>query len=175
MHNARVYIPLSSLFLAPILSLASFLPFLFLISLAPTFVGLISRPFPLFFWLQYVPLLLPFPFLFLISVCKKVLNWGLGPHEDQTAEMVLILHKGPHFPQLWDILGLEIVFLYHKWRNIEISTSILLYSTCSDLGSSKALKQSSFSLNFSLNYVFYHFNAFCPQVLKEDLVFARTA
>ena len=66
MHNARVYIPLSSLFLAPILSLASFLPFLFLISLAPTFVGLISRPFPLFFWLQYVPLLLPFPFLFLV-------------------------------------------------------------------------------------------------------------
>ena len=127
MHNARVYIPLSSLFLAPILSLASFLPFLFLISLAPTFLGLISRPFPVFFLLQYVPLLLPFPFLFLISVCKKVLNWGLGPLEDQTAEMVLILHKGPHFPQLWDILGLEIVFLYHKWRNIEISTSILLY------------------------------------------------
>ena len=88
---------------------------------------------------------------YVCSASIKVLNWGLGPHEDQTAEMVLILHKGPHFPQLWDILGLEIVFLYHKWRNIEISTSILLYSTCSDLGSSKALKRSSFSPNFFLN------------------------
>ena len=26
----------------------------------------------------------------IISACVKVLNWGLGPHEDQTAEMVLI-------------------------------------------------------------------------------------
>ena len=24
------------------------------------------------------------------SACITVLNWGLGPHEDQTAEMVLI-------------------------------------------------------------------------------------
>ena len=27
------------------------------------------------------------------SVFVKVLNWGLNPHEDQTAEMVLILHR----------------------------------------------------------------------------------
>ena len=32
------------------------------------------------------------------SACVKVLNCGLGPHEDQIAEMVLILHKSPHFP-----------------------------------------------------------------------------
>ena len=47
---------------------------------------------------------------------------------DQTAEMgiqlVLILHKRHHFPQLWCILGLESVFLYQKLRNIDISTSI---------------------------------------------------
>ena len=52
-------------------------------------------------------------------------SWGPncwnGPH------LVLILHKRPHSPQSWYILGLESVFLYHKWRNIEISTSILLY------------------------------------------------
>ena len=43
-------------------------------------------------------------------------SWGPncrnGPH------LVLILHKRPHFHQLWYILGLESVFLYHKWRNI---------------------------------------------------------
>ena len=63
----------------------------------------------------------------LCSASEKVLNWGLGPHEDQTAELVLILHKRPHLPQMWYIMGFESVFLYHKWRNIEISNSILLY------------------------------------------------
>ena len=52
-------------------------------------------------------------------------SWGPncwnGPH------LVLILHKRPHLPQIWYIMGFESVFLYHKWRNIEISNSILLY------------------------------------------------
>ena len=52
-------------------------------------------------------------------------SWGPncwnGPH------LVLILHKRPHLPQMWYIMGFESVFLYHKWRNIEISNSILLY------------------------------------------------
>ena len=32
------------------------------------------------------------------SACEKVLNSGLGPFKDQTAEMVLFLHKSPFFP-----------------------------------------------------------------------------
>ena len=43
-------------------------------------------------------------FVPLFNAFVKVLNWGLGPHEDQTAEIVLIwssiLHKSPHFPIL---------------------------------------------------------------------------
>ena len=61
------------------------------------------------------------------SASEKVLNWGFSPHEDQTAEMVLILHKWPHLPQIWCMMGFLSVFFYHKWRNIEISNSILLY------------------------------------------------
>ena len=52
-------------------------------------------------------------------------SWGPncwnGPH------LVLILHKRPHLPQIWYIMGFESVFLYLKWRNIEISNTILLY------------------------------------------------
>ena len=54
----------------------------------------------------------------------------------------------PNYEISW---GLKLCF---SIINEEISTSILLYSTCSDLGSSKALKRSSFSPNFSLNYFF---------------------
>ena len=38
------------------------------------------------------------PKITLHSACKKVLNSGLGPFKDQTAEMVLFLHKSPFFP-----------------------------------------------------------------------------
>ena len=36
-----------------------------------------------------------------LSAFVKVLNGGLGPHEYQNAEMVLILHKSPNFPILF--------------------------------------------------------------------------
>ena len=71
------------------------------------------------------------PYLLHIQCVRKgpqLRTWSSrGPNCWNGPHLVLILHKRPHFPQLWYILGLESVFLYHKWRNIEISTSILLY------------------------------------------------
>ena len=36
----------------------------------------------------------------LFSACEKFLNSGLNPFKDQTAEMVLFLHKSPCFPTM---------------------------------------------------------------------------
>ena len=65
--------------------------------------------------------------LFITSAFEKVLNWGLGPHEDQTAEMVLILSSfyttGLIFPKYdisWDLK------VCSSTINEEISPSILL-------------------------------------------------
>ena len=64
-------------------------------------------------------------------------SWG--PNCQNCPHLVLILYKRPHLPQFWYILGIESVFLYYKWRNIEISSSILLYMDLLGMGYTKVV------------------------------------
>ena len=73
-------------------------------------------------------LLLLFQSMQCVQKGPQLRTWSSwGPNCQNCPHLVLILYKRPHLPQFWYILGLESVFLYDKWRNREISTSILLY------------------------------------------------
>lgn len=73
-----------------------------------------------------------------IQCFEKVLNWGIGPHEDRTAEMVLILHKRSHVPHFPSVFLCNIFTFYMKCCKYTLFEDLWHFDENNDLRSSKA-------------------------------------